>query len=116
MVTFSGPNSVFPSQGPKIQFPFQRRTSQLISRAIHGGNQRTIQGSQSPGPAGVGCQGIKYLNTAWTTQLVRTGGNQSSGMYLAQLANSYFTVGIQSHISNFKLARSVLTHFRQYSR
>ncbi|MBW0503350.1 hypothetical protein O181_043065 [Austropuccinia psidii MF-1] len=25
MVTFSGPNSTFPNQGPKIQHPFQRR-------------------------------------------------------------------------------------------
>ncbi|MBW0566693.1 hypothetical protein O181_106408 [Austropuccinia psidii MF-1] len=31
-------------------------------------------------------------------------------------ANSYSTVGIQSHCSNFKMARSVLTQFRQYSR
>ncbi|MBW0491600.1 hypothetical protein O181_031315 [Austropuccinia psidii MF-1] len=31
-------------------------------------------------------------------------------------ANSYSTVGIQSHSSNFKMARSVLTQFRQYSR
>ncbi|MBW0578683.1 hypothetical protein O181_118398 [Austropuccinia psidii MF-1] len=30
-------------------------------------------------------------------------------------ANSYSTVGIQSHSSNFKMARSVLTQFRQYS-
>ncbi|MBW0592980.1 hypothetical protein O181_132695 [Austropuccinia psidii MF-1] len=31
-------------------------------------------------------------------------------------ANSYSTVGIHSHSSNFKMARSVLTQFRQYSR
>ncbi|MBW0504841.1 hypothetical protein O181_044556 [Austropuccinia psidii MF-1] len=31
-------------------------------------------------------------------------------------ANSYSTVRIQSHSSNFKLARSELTQFRQYSR
>ncbi|MBW0544503.1 hypothetical protein O181_084218 [Austropuccinia psidii MF-1] len=30
-------------------------------------------------------------------------------------ANSYSTVGIQSHTSNFKMARSLLTQFRQYS-
>ncbi|MBW0591389.1 hypothetical protein O181_131104 [Austropuccinia psidii MF-1] len=30
-------------------------------------------------------------------------------------ANSYSTVGIQSYSSNFKMARSVLTQFRQYS-
>ncbi|MBW0551465.1 hypothetical protein O181_091180 [Austropuccinia psidii MF-1] len=31
-------------------------------------------------------------------------------------ANSYSTVGIQSHSSNLKMERSVLTQFRQYSR
>ncbi|MBW0533135.1 hypothetical protein O181_072850 [Austropuccinia psidii MF-1] len=30
-------------------------------------------------------------------------------------ANSYFTVGIQSHSSNFKMAISLFTQFRQYS-
>ncbi|MBW0511282.1 hypothetical protein O181_050997 [Austropuccinia psidii MF-1] len=54
MLTFSGPNSTIPTQGPKFQCPFWRRTFQLVSLARHGGNQKTIQGSQSPGPAGVG--------------------------------------------------------------
>ncbi|MBW0561107.1 hypothetical protein O181_100822, partial [Austropuccinia psidii MF-1] len=97
MVLFSGPNSMIPNQGPKIQHPFLRRTLQLISMAIHGGYQQTIQGPQPPGPAGVGlasisglfqgpfsevihhsisCQGSKYFNTPWTTQLVHTGSNQ----------------------------------------
>ncbi|MBW0503085.1 hypothetical protein O181_042800 [Austropuccinia psidii MF-1] len=97
MVTFSRPIAMIPNQGPKVQFPFGRRTLQLISLAIHGGYQETIQGPQPPGPAGVGlailsglfhgpfpevihhsisCQGSKYLNTPWTTQLVHTGSNQ----------------------------------------
>ncbi|MBW0482615.1 hypothetical protein O181_022330 [Austropuccinia psidii MF-1] len=63
----------------------------------------------------ISCQGINYFNIPWTTQLVHTGGNQSTYMYLAQLANSYSTVGIHSHSSNFKMERSVLTQFRQYS-
>ncbi|MBW0542799.1 hypothetical protein O181_082514 [Austropuccinia psidii MF-1] len=92
MVMFSGPN-----QGPKIQHPFRRRTLKLISLEIHGRYQRTIQGLQPPGPAGAGlaiisglfqgpfseiihhsisCQGRKYFNTPWTTQLVHTGSNQ----------------------------------------
>ncbi|MBW0520173.1 hypothetical protein O181_059888 [Austropuccinia psidii MF-1] len=54
MVMLSGPNAIIPNQGPKIQHPFRRRTLQLISLAFHGGYQRTIQGPQSPGPAGVG--------------------------------------------------------------
>ncbi|MBW0525839.1 hypothetical protein O181_065554 [Austropuccinia psidii MF-1] len=54
MVTFSGPNSTIPNQGPKIQRPFLRRTLQLISMEVHGGYQKTIQGPQPPGSAGVG--------------------------------------------------------------
>ncbi|MBW0503893.1 hypothetical protein O181_043608 [Austropuccinia psidii MF-1] len=54
MVTFSGLNSMIPNEGPKIQHPFRRRTLQLIILAIHGGYQKTIQGPQPPGPAGVG--------------------------------------------------------------
>ncbi|MBW0525310.1 hypothetical protein O181_065025 [Austropuccinia psidii MF-1] len=56
MVTFSGPNSMIPNQGPKIQHPFKRRTLQIISLAIHGSYQNTIQGPQPPGPAGVGLE------------------------------------------------------------
>ncbi|MBW0543072.1 hypothetical protein O181_082787 [Austropuccinia psidii MF-1] len=56
MMTFSGTNSIFKNQGPKIQHQFRRRTSQIISLAVHGSNQKTIQGSQSPGPAGLRCQ------------------------------------------------------------
>ncbi|MBW0480318.1 hypothetical protein O181_020033 [Austropuccinia psidii MF-1] len=54
MVTFSGPKSTFLTQGTKIQRPFRRRTFGLISLVIHGGNQKTIQGLQPPGSAGVG--------------------------------------------------------------
>ncbi|MBW0554290.1 hypothetical protein O181_094005 [Austropuccinia psidii MF-1] len=54
MVMFSGPNSMIPNQGPKMLRPFQRRTLQLISLAVHGGYQKTVQGPQPPGPAGVG--------------------------------------------------------------
>ncbi|MBW0498536.1 hypothetical protein O181_038251 [Austropuccinia psidii MF-1] len=82
---------------PKIQRPFWRRTLQLFSLAIHGRYQKTIQGPQPPGPAGVGlaiisglsqgpflevihnsisCQGSKYFNTLSTTQLVHTVSNQ----------------------------------------
>ncbi|MBW0540402.1 hypothetical protein O181_080117 [Austropuccinia psidii MF-1] len=39
---------------PKLQRPLQSRTLQLISLAIHGGYQKTLQGPQPPGPAGVG--------------------------------------------------------------
>ncbi|MBW0525937.1 hypothetical protein O181_065652 [Austropuccinia psidii MF-1] len=97
IVKFSGPNSMIPNQGPKIKLPFRRRTLQLISLAIHGGYQKTIQGPQPPSPAGVGleiisglfqgpfsevinhsisCEGRKYFNISWTTQLVHTGSNQ----------------------------------------
>ncbi|MBW0558239.1 hypothetical protein O181_097954 [Austropuccinia psidii MF-1] len=123
MVTFSGPNSTIPTQGPKIQCPFQRRTFQLISLAIHGCNQKTIQGSQSPGPAGVGwqfhsglfqghsqrlyslsisCQGIKYFNTPWTAQLVHTGVNQSTCMSLAQLGQFNLPLWEFNHTVQFQ--------------
>ncbi|MBW0490246.1 hypothetical protein O181_029961 [Austropuccinia psidii MF-1] len=97
MVTLSGPNKLISNKGPKIQHPFRGRTLQLISLEIHGGYQKTIQGPQPPGSAGVGLaiisglfqgpfsevirhsisfEGIKYFNTPWTTQLVHTGSNQ----------------------------------------
>ncbi|MBW0543359.1 hypothetical protein O181_083074 [Austropuccinia psidii MF-1] len=61
MVTLSGPNSMIPNQGPKIQHPFWRRTLQLISLEIHGGYQKTIQRPQPPGPAGFGLAIISGL-------------------------------------------------------
>ncbi|MBW0539855.1 hypothetical protein O181_079570 [Austropuccinia psidii MF-1] len=61
LVMLSGTNSMIPNQGAKIQPPFQKRTLQLISLAIHGGYQKTIQGSQPPGPAGVGLAIISGL-------------------------------------------------------
>ncbi|MBW0497455.1 hypothetical protein O181_037170 [Austropuccinia psidii MF-1] len=60
MVTFSGRNPTVPNQGPKVQHPSQRRTCQLISLAIHGGNQKIIQGPQAPDSAGVGHQVFQY--------------------------------------------------------
>ncbi|MBW0578090.1 hypothetical protein O181_117805 [Austropuccinia psidii MF-1] len=107
MVTISGQNSIIPNQGAEIQRPFRRRTLQLISLAIHGGYQKTIQGPHPPGPAGVGLavqfriiqraisqayyiisisfQGRKYFSIPWTIQLVHTGNTQVSHMALAQL-------------------------------
>ncbi|MBW0552446.1 hypothetical protein O181_092161 [Austropuccinia psidii MF-1] len=100
MVTFSEPNHTFPAQGPKIQCPFQTRTFQLISLEIHGGNQKIIQGPQPPDSAGVGCQGIKYFNTPWKTQLVHKGDN-SINLYvfgpIGPIQSS--TVGLQSQSS-----------------
>ncbi|MBW0582508.1 hypothetical protein O181_122223 [Austropuccinia psidii MF-1] len=106
MVMFSGPNSMIPNRGPKIECPFRRRTLQLISLAIHGGYQKTIQGPQAPGSAGVGLkvqlsiiqreisqgyyiisisfQGRKYFSIPWEIQLVHTGNAQVSCMTLAQ--------------------------------
>ncbi|MBW0482750.1 hypothetical protein O181_022465 [Austropuccinia psidii MF-1] len=108
MVMLSGPNCMIPNQGHKIQHPFRRRTLQLISLAIHGGYQKTIQGPQPPGAAGVGLevqfriiqrgisqgyyiisisgQGSKYFCIPWTIQLVHTGNTQVSCMPLAQFS------------------------------
>ncbi|MBW0476674.1 hypothetical protein O181_016389 [Austropuccinia psidii MF-1] len=57
----SGPNSMIPNQSFKIQHPFQRRNLQLISLAIHGGYQKTIEGPQPPGPAGVWLEALSGL-------------------------------------------------------
>ncbi|MBW0588279.1 hypothetical protein O181_127994 [Austropuccinia psidii MF-1] len=121
MVMFSGPNSTIPNQGPKIQRPFRRRTFQLISLAIHGGNQRTIQGSQSPGPAGVWLailfriiprafsEVIQSFNQLSSNQVTQYSLDNSIGPYRRQSINLYVlgpigpiqssTVGIQSHSS-----------------
>ncbi|MBW0562520.1 hypothetical protein O181_102235 [Austropuccinia psidii MF-1] len=102
MVTFSGPNSTIPNQGPQIQLPFRRRILELISLAIrrpfkhpnhlalqelgwqsHSG---LFQGySQRLYSLSISFQGLKDFNTPWTTQLVHTGVNQSTCMSLAQL-------------------------------
>ncbi|MBW0542028.1 hypothetical protein O181_081743 [Austropuccinia psidii MF-1] len=41
----------------------------------------------------ISCQGIRYFNTPWTAQLVHTGINQSTCMYLAQLGQFIFHCG-----------------------
>ncbi|MBW0553025.1 hypothetical protein O181_092740 [Austropuccinia psidii MF-1] len=137
MVTFSGPNSIFPNEGPKIQRPFQRRNPQLISLSIHGDNQKTIQGSQPPDPAGVGLainsglfQAIILRGYTFFKSVVK---ESSISILLGKLnwsiqasinqtvstspnwANLCYTVRIKSNSSNFKISRSVLTQFRQYS-
>ncbi|MBW0556688.1 hypothetical protein O181_096403 [Austropuccinia psidii MF-1] len=48
----------------------------------------------------ISCQGIKYFNTPWTTQLVHTGGNQSTCMFLAQLGQFIFHCG--NSVTQFK--------------
>ncbi|MBW0469372.1 hypothetical protein O181_009087 [Austropuccinia psidii MF-1] len=48
----------------------------------------------------ISCKGIKYFNTPWTAQLVHTGVNQSTGMYLAQLGQFRFHCG--NSITQFK--------------
>ncbi|MBW0594227.1 hypothetical protein O181_133942 [Austropuccinia psidii MF-1] len=88
--------------------------------AIHGGNQKTIQGFQSPGPAGVGLvihSGLLKGTILRDYTLFQSVVEESSiTILLGQLnwsiqtainqpictwpnwANSYTTVGIQSHI------------------
>ncbi|MBW0580936.1 hypothetical protein O181_120651, partial [Austropuccinia psidii MF-1] len=48
----------------------------------------------------ISCQGIKYFNTPWTTQLFDTGINQSTCMYLAQLGQFIFHCG--NSVTQFK--------------
>ncbi|MBW0483981.1 hypothetical protein O181_023696 [Austropuccinia psidii MF-1] len=137
MVTFSGPNYMIQNQGPKIHHRFRRRTLQLISLAIPGGYQKTISGPQPPGPAGVGLEilprlfqgpvsevihhsisgkGSKYFNTPLTTQLVHTGSNQSYLYVLGPIGPIHNLLWEFNHtVSILKMARAVLTQFKQYS-
>ncbi|MBW0560940.1 hypothetical protein O181_100655 [Austropuccinia psidii MF-1] len=48
------------------------------------------------------CQVIKYFNTPWTTELVHTGVNQSTGMYLSQLGQFIFHCGNSVTQFNFQ--------------
>ncbi|MBW0579060.1 hypothetical protein O181_118775 [Austropuccinia psidii MF-1] len=117
MLTFSGPNSVFPNQGPKIQRPFQRRTLELISLVI----RRPFKDHNHHGPAGVGLeihsglfQGpssevIHYFNQFSRNQVFQYSLDSSIGLYRRQSINLYVlgpirpiqssTVGIHSHSS-----------------
>ncbi|MBW0481630.1 hypothetical protein O181_021345 [Austropuccinia psidii MF-1] len=101
-----------------------------------GGYQKTIEGPQPPGPAGVGLSILtktilrpilrgnqllhsfsrhQVISIPCTTQLVHTGSNQAAVWPWPNWANSYSPVGIQSHSSTLKMARTVLAQFRQYS-
>ncbi|MBW0479681.1 hypothetical protein O181_019396 [Austropuccinia psidii MF-1] len=53
MVTFSRPNFFVSSHDPVHQ-SISREDSKKLKLAIHGRNQKTIQGHQSPGPSVVG--------------------------------------------------------------
>ncbi|MBW0496974.1 hypothetical protein O181_036689 [Austropuccinia psidii MF-1] len=129
MVTYSGPNSTFPNQGLKSQRLFQRRINQLISLTSYGGNQKTLQGSQPPVSAGVGlaqfiqdysreilksyciisisCKGIKYsILLGQHSSSIQASFNQPVWCW-RNWAIPYSTVGIPSHSSNLKMARTV---------
>ncbi|MBW0592766.1 hypothetical protein O181_132481 [Austropuccinia psidii MF-1] len=115
---------MIPNKGPKIQSPLRRGTLQLISLAIHGGYQKTIQGPQPPGPAGIGLavqfrviqrgtsqgcyiisisfQGSKYFSIPWKIQLVHTGNTPVSCMALAQLGPIHSHCGNSVQQSSFR--------------
>ncbi|MBW0558913.1 hypothetical protein O181_098628 [Austropuccinia psidii MF-1] len=122
MVTFSGPNAMFPNQGCKIQHSFQRRTLQHIILEIHGGYQKTTQGPQPPGPAGVGLaikfriiqQGpfsevLHYFNQLSRQQVLQHPLDNPVGQcrYYSSILYGLGPIGpIQSHSSVFKMARA----------
>ncbi|MBW0495074.1 hypothetical protein O181_034789 [Austropuccinia psidii MF-1] len=104
MVTLSGSISMTPNQGPQIPLPISKEDSSAHQSGNHGGYQKIISGPQPPGPAGVGlailpgsfqgpfsevihhsisCQGSKYFNAPWKTQLIHTSSNQSTCTSLA---------------------------------
>ncbi|MBW0526492.1 hypothetical protein O181_066207 [Austropuccinia psidii MF-1] len=100
--------------------------------------QKTIQGSHSPSPEGVGLaisfriilrailRGYTLFQSADKASIISILLGQFNWSIQVSInqpvctwpnwAKSYSTVGIQSHSSNFKMARSVLTQFGQYSR
>ncbi|MBW0587722.1 hypothetical protein O181_127437 [Austropuccinia psidii MF-1] len=106
MVTFSGPNYIIPNQVPNPS-PISKEDCSAISvLKFPEGYQKTTQGPQPPGPAGVGLSiflrtilrvilrgnqtfqslsSHQILSIPWTTQLVHTGSNQAFCMALAQL-------------------------------
>ncbi|MBW0533644.1 hypothetical protein O181_073359 [Austropuccinia psidii MF-1] len=122
---------------PQIHHPFQRKNSQPCSPAIPGGYQQIIQGLPPPGSAGGGLlfslQNQSRGNSKRLRIIKSAGKVSSTSAFLGQLnwaiqavfkqlawpwpfwANSYSTVGVQSHISIFKMARAVLAQFGQYS-
>ncbi|MBW0476774.1 hypothetical protein O181_016489 [Austropuccinia psidii MF-1] len=117
MVTFSGPNSTFQTPRPiskedflthqsgkpwrqsedhsriPTTYPCRSWVGNFIQDSSKGHSQRLYIIS-------ISFQGIKYFNTPWTAQLVRTGVNQSTCMYLAQLGQLIFHCG--NSITQFK--------------
>ncbi|MBW0573411.1 hypothetical protein O181_113126 [Austropuccinia psidii MF-1] len=111
MVTFSGPNYFIPNEVPNPSPILKEHLSALSVWQFPGGYQKTIQGPQPPGPAGVGLSILirtilreiirgyqlfqsfsrhKVLSIPWTTQLFHTGSNQVSCMALAHLGQFIF--------------------------
>ncbi|MBW0593639.1 hypothetical protein O181_133354 [Austropuccinia psidii MF-1] len=135
METFSGPNYVIPNQVPNPSPISKEDLSAISVWQFPGGYQKTIQGPQPPGPAGVGlsfliriilrvilrgyinhfnhCQDIKYseffgkLN--WSIKVVIKNHVWPWLIW----ANSYSTMGIQSKSSILNMARTLLTQLRQ---
>ncbi|MBW0543557.1 hypothetical protein O181_083272 [Austropuccinia psidii MF-1] len=63
----------------------------------------------------ISCQGIKYFNTPWTTQFIRTGLIQSTCMALAQLG--HFIFHFVNSITQFKFqdGQNCISQFKPYS-
>ncbi|MBW0569229.1 hypothetical protein O181_108944 [Austropuccinia psidii MF-1] len=76
-----------------ITWPFRSWVGNFIQDYSKGHSQRLYILS-------ISCQGIKYFNTPWTTQLVHTGINQSACMYLDQLGQFIFHCG--NSVTQFK--------------
>ncbi|MBW0576530.1 hypothetical protein O181_116245, partial [Austropuccinia psidii MF-1] len=124
------------NSSPQIHHPYQRKTSQPCSLAIHGDYQQIIQELPPPGSAGGGfifsLQDQSRGNSKRLRIIKSVGKVSSTSECLGQLywamqavfkqlvspwafwANLYSTLGIQSHSSIFKMARTVLAQFSQY--
>ncbi|MBW0487445.1 hypothetical protein O181_027160 [Austropuccinia psidii MF-1] len=122
IVTFLVPNSIFPNQGPKSNAHFEGgflnlsvwQSMAAIRRPLKDLNHLALQElgcqfhsglfqghSHSLYIISISFQGINYFNTPWATQLVHTGINQSTCMYLAQLGQFIFHCG--NPVTQFKI-------------
>ncbi|MBW0509255.1 hypothetical protein O181_048970 [Austropuccinia psidii MF-1] len=137
MVMLPVPSSIFPNKGHKIQHPFSKQDFLAHQSSSPWQQSEDHSRIQSPGPSGVGLavsftiiprailRGYTFFQSVVKASSIPILLGQLKWSIQAAInqpvctwpnwANSYLTVLIQSHSSNFKMARSVLTQFRQYS-
>ncbi|MBW0523111.1 hypothetical protein O181_062826 [Austropuccinia psidii MF-1] len=136
MVTLSGPNCVIPNQVPNPSLILKEEFSDIQSGNSLAATRRPFKDPNHLALQELGCQFSLGLFQGKLLEVINS-LNHSQGIkyaeFLGQLnwsiqvvlkhpvwpwpiwANSYYTVGIQSHSSIIKMARTLLAQFRQYS-